>query len=76
MTPIEIDKEIDTFCARMSEHVDSILVLVTKPEAGMTAFHASGRGNWYAQSASARHWLKSGDQVDLATKIGECISEE
>jgi hypothetical protein len=76
MTPEEIQREIETFCNRMSEHVDSIRVIVTKPQDGMTAYHSYGEGNWYAQIASAQRFLSMSENEDLANLINEAISEE
>ena len=75
MSPKEIERELTTFCNRMSEHVDSIRIMVTFPEKCMTACHTHGEGNWYAQRASVEEWLRRDEQIDLASRIYEAASQ-
>ena len=76
MTPEQINKEITTFCNRMSEHVDSIRIIVTHPEMGNTACQSYGEGNWYAQVGSVNEWLESAKNGDLAREISQAICRE
>jgi hypothetical protein len=76
MDPEQIEREIEAFAARMSEHVDSIRIFVTYPEAGMTAAQSAGRGNWFAQRESCREWLSRNDQSDLANMIGDAVAKD
>lgn len=71
---MDIEKELQEICERMSEHVDSIRIMVTTHENGQTTCDSFGMGNWYAQKASVEEWLKRGEQQDQAQFIAEEIS--
>lgn len=54
-----IDHEalVNRYAAALGEHFDSVLILTTRTESGMTQMGNVGRGNWYGQYGSAREWI-------------------
>lgn len=50
--------------AKLLEHFDSVLILVTRHDGGeqVTASFESGGGNFYAQMGHVREWLSIQDQ--------------
>jgi len=74
MNQEEVEREIDAFNARMSEHVESVRVFVTMPQDGMTAAISRGAGNYYAQVGHAREWLNARNCETAAEEIGRVIA--
>lgn len=73
MTSDQIQKEIDTFCARMSEHTESIRVFITIPQNGMTAALSRGHGNYYAQVGHISEWLDGTKAETAARELGHVV---
>jgi hypothetical protein len=46
-------------CARLSEHFDTVQIVVTREQQGGTMMGHYGDGNVYARIASAQQWLKT-----------------
>lgn len=73
MTPKQVREELAAFCARMSEHTESIRVFVTMPENGGTAAMSRGEGNYYAQVGGIQEWLDGRKGETAAHEIGRVI---
>ena len=61
----EMKEIVDRAASQLSEHFDSVLILVTKNTEdgnGNTAGYEAGRGNFYAQLGQVREWLAMQDQ--------------
>lgn len=60
------DGDIDLLrkhCAQLSEHFDSVRIVVTKDGDGSTRRVSQGTGNWYAQYGSVKDWLMSEEEA-------------
>lgn len=59
-----IAKQVEAAAARLAEHCDSVVVIVTYarpaegPEGPRTGIYKGGRGNYYAQRGSTEEWLR------------------
>lgn len=73
MTPNQLNAELEAFCSKMSEHTESIRIVTTFAQDGMTASSSHGRGNWYAQKGSVSDWIKRADNEELANQITAAI---
>ncbi len=62
--PEDLQKLVDAKAAELSEHFDSVRVMVTLHAGGdsVTASYEAGRGNFYAQLGQVREWLQIQDQ--------------
>jgi hypothetical protein len=73
MTPQEVDKEIDAFCSKMSEYVESIRIVASMPVKGATGRISRGKGNYYAQVGSVEEWLESCRDMNVADEIAKAL---
>ena len=57
-------KIIDNHCVQLMEHFDSVLILVTKhnPKENSTIFDWNSRGNMFANSGAAQHFISKEDE--------------
>lgn len=55
---------LNKYCSELMEHFDSVLILVTKHESkeNGTTFDWRGKGNQFANSGAAKHWLEQDDE--------------
>ncbi len=75
MTPEEINhikKEVDDAASKLAEHVDSVIIFVTKQGDGSSSNTFScftGRGNFYAQIGQVREWvIRQNEYVKLEAR--------
>lgn len=62
-------KELESLTNRLAEEFDSVLILVTKNEEGVTRSCIKRRGNYYASMGLVRHYLDEESQQELADWI-------
>lgn len=63
----EIKKLVRRAADQISDHVDSVIIVITKHNAdgcSRTKANYSWRGNYYAARDSVREWLVEQDQAD------------
>ena len=65
----QVTKEIETFVNRMSEHVDSIRIFVTKCDGKNTKTFTTGGGNFYAQKGQVEEWIEVQRQCERNTAV-------
>lgn len=61
----QLQKEIDTFMNKLSEHTESVRIFITasNPNGGTSCF-TTGRGNYYAQAGQIDEWRTTQDEVE------------
>lgn len=70
MKPEEAQAYAESTARRLSEHFDSVQILVSVLEAdGSTRMHMAGSGNWYARRGMAQMFVES----DQANTMGHCL---
>lgn len=57
--PVELQKQIDDFAARLMEQCDSVRIFVTCHDGGkeLSQAYDTGAGNLYAQLGQVREWI-------------------
>lgn len=72
------DKDVKTLerhVAQLGEHFQSVRIIATNHQDGITFTITSGAGNFYAQIASCREWLARQDERVLEHERGMCRKE-
>lgn len=62
----EIDRLVRESAARLSEHVDSVQIFVSKQkdDGSQGTWHMSfGAGNWFSRYGQVRQWLEIEDEA-------------
>lgn len=61
---------LDGAVARLSEHFESVSIVVTKRVNGNSRSIVRGGGNWYASYGATREWLVRMDEAARDTERG------
>ena len=73
MTNEEITREVETFCMRMSEHVDAVQVVLSVHRGGLTEMHSCGEGNFYTRKAMCEEYVNRENNQNQAFYIASEI---
>lgn len=52
-----LDEVVQLHVAQLMEHFDSVRVICTAHDGGLTSMHTHGGGNIYAQEGSVKDWI-------------------
>lgn len=69
-------KEFDAITNRLAEEFESVLILVSTNENGVTRSCVKRRGNYYASRGLAQHWLEEERNTELAEQIADKTKED
>ena len=73
LTPTQLH-ELDTACAKLSEHFGAVLILASiGDEPLQTAMYTRSRGNYYACKGMAHGWIEMMTHQDAAREIGQAM---
>ena len=76
MTCEEATKLVGQTAKNIGEHFDSVLILTTWTEDGVTRWAYLGSGNSITWSGMARDYLTNLDQNELADKLSKAMSDK
>lgn len=62
MTNEELNDLVQSSAARLVEHADSVIILVTRQEGGDTAVYSATHGNVFASYGAVGDYLKRSDE--------------
>lgn len=73
MTQSEAEKLLDDAVARLGEHFDSVQILASWNEGGLTLCSKRGAGNWYARQGMAHEFINADQAQETAHQIAQVL---
>lgn len=73
MTQAEAEKLLDDAVARLGEHFDSVQILASWNEEGLTLCCKRGVGNWYARQGMAHEFINADQAQETAHQIAQVL---
>ena len=75
MTNAESNLLVDQAVLKLSEHFNSVQILVAWPEGGTTKSYKLGAGDWYARQGLAHEFIHEDMARDNARLLGEILDK-
>lgn len=76
MTHDEALQIIRDVARKLGEHFDTVQILASTTEGGVTSFSSAGIGNWYARQGMAHEFINSNNAYESATQIVRAMRED